>query len=342
MHRFEPGTLRARIGNDMKTFGLIFVLYEPTPEFLENLSRTRAICASIVVVDNSPEADLVLHERLRDEGMDVIFNRNQGGLAGAYNRGADSLLARNCDVLFLLDQDTEIDSLFFTEMMRAAAALGAEEFLIGPKIYEINLKKCMAVFPPDKRFPLPVRVDNNAEGMIPTLLVISSGSAISAVAYRLLGAFREDYFIECVDVEYSLRACSRKLPVFMNTAVTVRQTTGQIERHGNLFTTNHAAWRRYYGTRNAVHCLRLYRTRWNLHWLITPLVLYWTLNVLLFDSNKLRKVVAIVCGYCDGFLGRLGTFEARHPRIAAFCGRFARSPEKAGRGAGVTVTGVER
>jgi rhamnosyltransferase len=330
-----------RRGNDMKTFGLIFVLYEPTAEFLANLARARAICPRIVVVDNSPEADLPLHQRLREEGMDVLFNRNRGGLAGAYNRGAEFLLARNCDVLFLLDQDTDIDASFFTKMMEDAAALGTEEFLAGPKIYEINLKKCMAVFPPEKRFPLPVRVDGRTAGMIPTLCIISSGSAISAAAWRRLGAFREDYFIECVDIEYSLRAVSRNVPVYMNAEVTIQQTTGQIERHGKLFTTNHAAWRRYYGTRNAVHCLRLYRDRWRLHWLLTPLVLYWAFCALLFDEDKLRKLVAIACGYCDGFLSRLGPFEDRHPHIAAFCGRSAGQPGNVGQNAAVGVKRAE-
>ncbi len=325
----------------MTNFGLIFVLYEPTNEFLANLARARSMCAGVVVVDNSPEANPVMHERLRDEGMDVLFNRNQGGLAGAYNRGAEVLLARNCDVFFLLDQDSDIDSSFFTKMMEAAAALGLEEFLMGPKIHEINLKKCMAVFPPEKRFPMPVRIDNQTSGLIPTLCVISSGSAISAAAYRKLGAFREDYFIECVDIEYSLRACSRNVPVYVNAGVAIRQTTGQIERHGKLFTTNHAAWRRYYGTRNAVHCLRLYRARWSLHWLVTPMVLYWALCILLFDTEKLRKLVATACGYCDGFLSRLGAFEARHPHIAAFCGRSAPSANQVEHDAAVTMTGVE-
>jgi rhamnosyltransferase len=325
----------------MKTFGLIFVLFEPAAEFLVNLTRARSICANVVVVDNSPEADLSLHERLRNEGMQVIFNRNRGGLAGAYNRGAEFLLAQNCDVLFLLDQDTEIHPSFFSRMMEAAISLGTEEFLTGPKIYEVNLKKYMAVFPPDKRFPLPVRIDGQTTGMVPTLCIISSGSAISAAAYRRLGAFREDYFIECVDVEYSLRAASQNVPVYMNAGVAIQQTTGKIERHGKLFTTNHAAWRRYYGTRNAVHCLRLYRFRWSLHWLVTPLVLYWALCTLLFDQDKLRKLVAIACGYCDGFLSRLGPFEERHPHIAAFCGRSARSAEAIGPKAAATPTGAE-
>jgi rhamnosyltransferase len=325
----------------MKTFGLIFVLYEPGAGFLVNLAKARSICSNVVVVDNSPQADLTMHARLRGEGMHVIFNRNRGGLAGAYNRGAECLLARNCDVLFLLDQDTEIDSSFFAGMMEAAVALNREEFLIGPKIYEVNLKKCMAAFPPHKRFPLPVRIDGHTTGMIPTLCIISSGSAISAAAYRRLGAFREDYFIECVDVEYSLRAASQNVSVYMIAGVTIQQTTGQIERHGKLFTTNHAAWRRYYGTRNAIHCLRLYRSRWSLHWLLTPVVLYWTVCALLFDQDKLRKLVAIACGYCDGFLSRLGPFEERHPRIAAFCGRSARGPDEIDPSAAATVTGAE-
>ncbi len=324
----------------MKTFGLIFVLYEPTAEFLVNLARAQAVCVDVVVVDNSQEANLPLHERLRDQGMEVIFNRNQGGLAGAYNRGAARLLARDCDVLFLLDQDTNIDASFFTKMMEAGVALGGEEFVLGPKIYEINLKKCMAVFPPEKRFPMPVRIDNRASGLIPTLCIISSGSAISAAAYRRLGSFREDYFIECVDVEYSLRACSRNVPVCINAEVTILQTTGQIEKHGKLFTTNHAAWRRYYGTRNAIHCLRLYRSRWRLHWLITPLVLYWALCVVLFDTDKLRKLTAMACGFLDGLLNRLGTFEERHPHITAFCDRDERSLKNAGHDAAVTMTGA--
>lgn len=322
----------------MKTFGLIFVLCEPTPDFILNLARARALCANVVVVDNSRQADQDLHERLRDEGTVVLFNRNRGGLAGAYNRGAAVLLARNCDVFFLLDQDTHIDASFFTRMMEAADAMGSEEFLIGPKIFEVNLKKCMAVFPPEKRFPLPVRIDARTSGLIPTLCLISSGSAISAAAFRRLGTFREDYFIECVDVEYSLRACSRNLPVCINAAVTIRQTTGQIDRHGKLFTTNHAAWRRYYGTRNAIHCLRLYRARWSVHWLLAPLVLYWALCIALFDAGKGRKLAAMACGVFDGLLSRLGAFEERHPRMAAFCRGAAPGPQQTE--PAVTVSGA--
>jgi rhamnosyltransferase len=303
----------------MTRFGLIFVLYQPDGDFLDNLVTARAVCPDLVAVDNSPEPDLPLHGRLREQGIQVIVNRNQGGIAGAYNKGADALLSRQCDVMFLLDQDSGIDAFFFTEMMRAAGDLGTDTFLIGPKIHEIQLERCMPVIPPDKRFPKPFRIDEQTRGLFPTLCIISSGSAISAAAYRTLGPFREDYVIEYVDIEYSLRARRQNVPVYMNAAVTLRQSHGRIERHGKLFTTNHTAWRRYYVARNMVHCLRLYRSSIGLHWFSGLMAMHQALLVLLFESEKLAKLTAIACGYLDGKFGRLGTFERRHPRIAAFC-----------------------
>src|SRR5258708_10254669 len=304
----------------MKSFGLIFVLYQPTGDFVGNLVKARAACPDVVAVDNSPEADLGLHDYLREQGVQVIFNRNEGGLAGAYNKGAEVLLARQCDFIFLLDQDSGIDASFFAGMMQAAAGLSGA-FLIGPKIYEIETQKYMPVIPPDKRYPKPFRIDDQTAGLFPTLCIISSGSAISAAAYRKLGAFREDYFIEYVDVEYSLRARSQGVPVYMNAAVTLRQNNGRIERHGKLFTTNHAAWRRYYIARNSVHCLHLYRAYCGLHWFSGLMVIRQAMLVARFDSQKLEKLTAITCGYLDGMFGRLGSFECRHPHIAAYCNR---------------------
>lgn len=308
----------------MKPFGLIFVLYRPSAEFLQNLHKARAICQNVIAVDNSPEPDPGLHEMLRQGGTTVIFNRNRGGLAGAYNQGAEALLAQGCEVIFLLDQDSDIDESFFVQMMQACSGLGTDTFLIGPKIYEINLRRCMPVIPPGRRLPRPKRIDNETEGLFPTLFIISSGSAISAQAYRRLGAFREDYFIECIDIEYGLRASSQGIPVYMNAAVTMRQTTGAIVRHGKLFTTGHVAWRRYYGARNAVHALGLYKAKWSLHWLSGLLALHQALCVALFEPHKIRKIAAIGCGYLDGLFGKLGTFESRHPRIFSFCTKPAR------------------
>jgi rhamnosyltransferase len=322
----------------MKSFGLIFVLYQPTAKFLENLAGARTTCPNVVAVDNSPEADLRLHQSLREHGIHVIFNRNAGGLAGAYNKGAEVLLSLGCELIFLLDQDSEVEESFFARMTHACGEMGTDTFLIGPKIYEVELHKCMPVIPPGKRFPKPVRIDGETAGLFATLCIISSGSVISAAAYRRLGAFREDYFIEYVDIEYSLRANSLNVPVYMNTGVTLRQTNGRIERHGRLYTTNHEAWRRYYIARNSAHCLHLYRAYWGLNWFSGLMAIQQAMRVLRFDSRKLRKLTAITVGYVDGLRGRLGTFEGLHPYIAAFCKKTPRQPQTGGGNSTVLLT----
>ncbi len=325
----------------MKSFGLIFVLYNPSKKFLDNLVEARTACAKVIAVDNSPEANVRLHERLAGQGIQVIFNRNQGGLAGAYNRGAELLLAQACDVIFLMDQDSDIEKTFFIDMMEAADRLGTDAFLIGPKIFEIKRQRYMPVIPPGKYFPKPIRIDERAAGLFSTMCIISSGSAISAAAYRKLGAFREDYFIEYIDVEYSLRAISQNVPVYLNAAVTLRQSNGNVVQRGKLFSTRHVAWRRYYIARNMVHCLRLYRSICGMHWLSGWMAMHQALTVLLFDSQKLEKVTAIACGYLDGLFGRLGTFERRHRYLDTFCRRTERKGVTIDRSSSLIATGDE-
>jgi len=305
----------------MKTYGSIFVLYHPTEAFLRNLDKAAAIGQNLIAVDNSPQADLPLYETLRRRGITVLHNANRGGLAGAYNRGAELLLERGCEVVFLLDQDSDIGEDFFAAMMLACERVGGEAFVLGPKIYEVALERFVMVASPGTRWPKTVEMRERHEGLFAALFVFSSGSAVSAQAYRRLGAFREDFFIEFIDVEYGLRANSQGVPVYMNAAVTMRQVVGRISRHGGLFTTNHAAWRRYYCARNEIYTLRLYRTHWAVYRLGGLLVLYLALKILLFEAHKLRKLLAVACGYVDGRRGRLGTFESLHPRIAAFCRR---------------------
>lgn len=316
---FAAGPASTETAIDLDAFGVIFVLWQPNASHLIHLEDTRAICRHVVAVDNSAEADTALHAKLRAAGIEVIHNANGGGISGAYNRGAEWLLAQGRQVLFLLDQDSQLGADFFDGMMRACAQAGSDSFIVGPKVFEVNLGRYLPVFSPRARMPKPERIEDQPEGLVPTLFVISSGSAISAAAYRKVGAFREDYFIEYVDIEYGLRATRLDVPVYVNPAVELRQQVGRFVKRGIFSTSNHVAWRRYYASRNAVHALRSNSRRWSIHWLIELLTLHQVLCVLVCEEHKLRKVVAIAVGYVDGLFGRLGPFEQRHPRLAAFC-----------------------
>lgn len=304
---------------DPDSFGAVVVLWQPKPEHVDHLERVRAACRHLIAVDNSPRADAALHARLRANGIEVLHNANRGGISGAYNVGASALFDAGRQVVFLLDQDSQLGADFFAGMMRACARAGSDAFIVGPKVFEVNLGRYLPVFSPQLRLPKPEPIDDRTQGLIPTLFVISSGSAISAAAFRQVGEFREDYFIEYVDIEYGMRATRNGVPVLVNTEVQMRQQVGEYVKRGIFSTSNHVAWRRYYASRNAVHALRSNASRWSIHWLIELLTLHQVACVLVCEQHKLRKVVAIAVGYFDGLFGKLGTFEQRHPRVAAFC-----------------------
>lgn len=316
-----PSGARAPASVDPDSYGAVAVLWQPKPEHVDHLERVRAACRHLIAVDNSPQADAALHARLRARGIEVLHNGNRGGISGAYNRGAAALYAAGREVVFLLDQDSQLGADFFDGMMRACARarVDGEAFIVGPKVFEVNLGRYLPVFAPQPRMPKPERIDERRDGLVPTLFVISSGSAVSAAAFARIGEFREDYFIEYVDIEYGLRATRNGVPVLVNAAMEMRQQVGQYVKRGIFSTSNHVAWRRYYASRNAVHALRSNASRWSIHWLIELLTLHQVACVLVCEEHKLRKVVAIAVGYFDGLFGKLGTFEQRHPRVAAFC-----------------------
>ncbi|MGA2651963.1 MAG: hypothetical protein ABSF28_15635 [Terracidiphilus sp.] len=63
------------------------------------------------------------------------------------------------------------------------------------------------------------------------------------------------------------------------------------------------------------------------------------ISALQYEPEKLRRIAAILCGYADGLFGLLGTFESRHPRIAAYRNKSTLKPSAIHRGSSATLTG---
>lgn len=291
--------------------GVVFVLYRPTEKFLTHLATVRAGCPDVVAVDNTPDPDPALHERVRATGVRLLDNRNRGGLGGAFNRGARLLFEGGADLVVLLDQDSEVDEGFVADMVHECAAVPGAAYVVGPKIYEQTMGVYMGVAPPDDG---PERdISDETSGLIPARMVISSGSAISAGAWDELGEFREDYFIELIDAEYGLRARERGVPVYVAPAVTLRQTWANTRKHGRMYASHTDASRRYYMIRNALDASRRYGYPQRQ---ILPMAAREAVAVVALEKRKLGKLAAIAAGIVDGTRGRLGPFAECRPRLA--------------------------
>ena len=296
-----------------RSLAVIVVLFRPAEEHLQRLIRLPAEVDidrhPIVAVDNTPEPDPKTNQRLRDTGMDVIANRNRGGLAGAYNLGAAHvLLDGHTDGFFLLDQDSPVAPDYFAAMAGRTEFLRGRAFVAGPLIWETQLDVPMPVWPPNEG---PAQRFGTLH---PTQFVISSGSLVSAAAYQQVGPFREDYFIESIDIEYCFRARRHGIPVFVETALTMPQNTGNISIYDGGFVFNHHPTRYYYRARNYVHTRLTYGGVRGLAAGLRHALQQLTL-VLRRESGKPYKALATLAGAVDGVLGRLGPVESRHPRL---------------------------
>jgi GT2 family glycosyltransferase len=303
--------------------GALVVLFNPSEAHVDNLLRLKRLVEDVVAVDNSPVLDARLHQRIRDAGIDILPNFNKGGVAGAYNRGLERLIGKKCQVLFIFDQDSAVPDDYFTDMLDACLALDSQYFLIGPKIFDINVNRYLPAHVVRRFAVKPIPITDQKHGLVSCSSIITSGSVMSAQTYNMLGDFMEGYFIDHVDTEYSFRAMCKGVPIYINTSVVLRHEVGKRIDHKVLFFTliqwNMGPLRQYYSARNCIHVSRRYGTKFPLLLLINIITMLQIPSIALYETNKRKKIVAMLAGIIDGLQGRYGPFETCRPRTFAFC-----------------------
>ena len=307
------------------TPGALVVLFHPSEAQVCNLLRLKRLVEDIVAVDNSPEVDLRLHQRVRDAGIDILPNFNKGGVAGAYNRGLERLIEKMCQILFIFDQDSAVPDDYFIQMLDACLALDSPHFLVGPKIFDINVNRYLPAHVVRRFGVTPIPITDHKHGLVSCSSIITSGSVMSAETYRILGPFLDEYFIDHVDTEYSFRAVCKGVPVYINTSVALKHEVGKRIDHKVLFLKliqwNMSPLRQYYSARNCIHVSRRYGKQFPLLTLINIITLQQIISVALYEKDKRKKIVAMVAGIIDGLRRRYGPFETCRPRAFAFCAK---------------------
>jgi rhamnosyltransferase len=303
--------------------GVVTVLFNPSEAHINNLLRLKRLCPDIVAVDNSLELNLSLHSCIRAEGIDLLLNFNEGGVAGAYNKGFERLIEKGCPVLFIFDQDSKVPDDYFAQMLDACRALDSSQFLIGPKVFDINVNRYLPAHLIGKFSVTSVPITDQKHGLLPCSSIITSGSMMSAETYRALGPFMEDYVIDHVDTEYGFRAMCKGVPIYINSSVVLKHEVGKRADHRFLFLKliqwNTNPLRQYYSARNCIHIVRRYGAQFPLLVLVNIITVQQILSVAVYENEKRKKLVAMAAGIMDGLRERYGSFERCWPRTSTFC-----------------------
>jgi rhamnosyltransferase len=261
--------------------------------------------ATVVVVDNG-SADTQL-ELLRDLAAEhrvaLVLNGANVGLARALNVGIEHAAALGFSWAVLLDQDSRIDG----DMVSTLVAV-RESFTDKTRLGVIG-----AGFREKHRIsPKTARLENRGNEWQEVQAVITSGSLLSLNAYRHIGAFREDFFIDHVDTEYCARARARGYRVLKTLRPLMTHSIGKPTQHRLLWmkkwTSNHSADRRYYITRNYTVMLHERGGRIPGSWALLGLLsgLNACKRIVLYEEAKRGKIAAVFSGWWDGITGKMG------------------------------------
>jgi rhamnosyltransferase len=255
----------------------------------------------VIVVDNGsgPAAASTLDSIAALPSVAVIRNPENLGIARALNQGADAAADLGAEWLLTIDQDTVPGP----EIVRIAADC-FESYPEHDRVAVIGSASIAAL-------PQTAGQADPGRPWIDVKYVITAGSFVPLAVFRALGGFRDDLFVDYVDIEFCLRARSRGYRVLAcrTPAMTHRVGRPTARRIGGraVKTTNHTAVRRYYMTRNRILIWRRY-WRTDTRFVVRDIVVsrIELLKVLLFERDRTRKLRAILAGTVDGVRGISG------------------------------------
>ena len=276
----------------------VIVTYYPDPGFADRLGRVIPQVSRVIVVDNSSKPCVT--EWLDDAAsshVEITTNAQNVGLASALNQGVRRATALGCAWALTLDQDTLVDDDIVERLIEIYRRCSVSEKVgvIGSNARSKGSGRLL------------IQCRQGAEPFIEAKTVITSGSLVSVPICQDIGPFREDFFIEGIDLEYCLRVRRQGYAVLCSCRPLITQIFGKGQERrffGRVVVVdNHEPWRYYYRLRNFVHILRSYfwQEPW---WSLETLISYakMLIKIALYETSRFAKFGAVARGIRDGIV----------------------------------------
>ena len=307
---------RAETARGVHKVAALVVTYFPDAGCPRRLDKLLSQVDRLVIVDNGTDAAGISWIDAYSERPRVTTIRNDDnlGIAAALNQGMNVLADGAYDWVFTSDQDSTVTDGCVAALLAAVsgdphpdniALVGSNRQDTGANISAHRWLR------PSRRYPFFERVTCDQIERDGVTLVITSGTLTSMTAYRQLGSFREDFFIDLVDTEYCLRARKAGYRILVSCDAMIFHRIGSKRQRRLLGLTispmHHGPLRKYYIFRNAVDVIRRYGRAFP-HWLIYQVLglAEVAAGILIFENQKSAKLRACMIGAWDGLLGRRG------------------------------------
>ena len=266
----------------------VVVLYNPMNNVVDNIHSYSSQVQKVIIVDNSDnELSNDIKNHFLYENYIYIKNETNKGIGYSLNIAAEMSMNMGYEYLLTMDQDSRCSDGMISKL--------AECF---------KTDKSVAICSPFHKNKFNTK--NPSETKFENVFdVMTSGNLLSLSAYKIVGKFNEDYFIDYVDVEYCMRINLKELHIIRSNATLMEHNEGDIKEkklfYKMLYPYNHSVTRFYYKTRNRLYLKKEFYKLFPEYFNKREIKMYRNtiLKAILFEKRKLRKLVMIYRGFID-------------------------------------------
>lgn len=287
----------------MKIYSVI-VCFKPEITALIKICNILLNDTNIILVDNTEVC--TIHELSGINGIDLIVLNENTGIAKAQNIGIQIAVKKGAEVIVFFDQDSEIENDFIYKL--TAPLKNNVLMVVSPVFID---KKNGFRFPSMRlnKFGLLKKIRfNDLTEPYDVDVVISSGSATTKKTFEIVGLMNEDYFIDFVDTEWSLRCRSMGIPIKVIPTAIMKHAIG--DKSIDLFFIRifiHSPLRTYYKIRNSFLFARCIYVPFllSLKEIVSALI-HNLLIIIFFSKNKKSYLKIYFQAIYHGLLGNKG------------------------------------
>lgn len=285
--------------HDKSSVLAVIIAYYPKKYLIENTYLLKNQVNHIVIIDNTPveSTPYALEMLIKNDWVTLIRMHDNKGIGCALNRGLEYAISNGYEWLLTMDQDSRVEPDHVKGMLNGA-----------------NLYKCpekiAQLFPSYKLEDGHVfnkeATQQTANGVHEIVESMTSGSMLRLDRIRLIGKFRESFFMDFVDIEFCLRVRRAGYANVQVSNVILHHALGEHGKHRRLlwrrtYVANYPPLRVYWQTRNRIWVAKSYlisEPRYILKDLIR--LLFVPVKILTFEESKIAKLCAFGRGLAAG------------------------------------------
>ena len=269
----------------MKICAVVVTYYPNISELFTNISQYIDSVDHLIVWENTPQqkrGDYKINLPEYSYKITYMSREDNVGIAFPLNRAVEFCLINGYSHLLTMDQDSRWADfeLFKAAVKRIAICNIAAYVPIIPEIYDWN-----------------VVIDKYRE----VEEYITSGTIYNIQAIKDIGLFREDYFIDAVDIEFCYRSQNCGYKAIQMSDGKLYHRLGYSKRFCKFITTpNYSAVRTYFIIRNHIWLWREYPKFFKKKYFILRHTIFRLFLIILVENNKLEKIKSIFKGVFHG------------------------------------------